>query len=194
MFFNLLYKNNEREIKMRDKKNGAIQSKLVLPKSPDYLNQESATEKLWGNHRFNALKNIDSALVADSPMIYLDRRLVTQLLTRIKMFEKIIDIQGSVVECGVHRGNSLMTYYHLSGILEPIAYNRKIIGFDTFDGIPSTSKNDPTEIPLGGMKDTNYEHLIDWVSIQDKNRAISHIPKVELVRGDAMRACQSLNM
>ena len=101
------------------------------------------------------------------------------------MFEKIIDIQGSVVECGVHRGNSLMTYYHLSSILEPIAYNRKIIGFDTFDGFPSTSQNDPTGVPLGGMKDTNYEHLINWVSIQDKNRVISHIPKVELVRGDA---------
>ena len=163
----------------------ASHSKLALPKSPDYLNLESAPEKLWGNHRFNALKDIDSALVADSPMIYLDRRLVTLLLTRIKMFEKIIDVQGSVVECGVHRGNSLMTYYHLSSILEPVAYNRKIIGFDTFDGFPSTSENDPSGVPLGGMKDVSYEHLLEWISIQDKNRAISHIPKVELVRGDA---------
>ena len=169
----------------REINRGAIRSKLVLPKSPNYLNQETTSEKLWGNHRFNALKNIDSALVANSPMIYLDRRLVTQLLTRIKMFEKIIDIQGSVVECGVHRGNSLMTYYHLSSILEPIAYNRKIIGFDTFDGFPSTSQKDPSGVPLGGMRDTSYEHLIDWISIQDKNRAIGHIPKVELVRGDA---------
>jgi hypothetical protein len=169
----------------REREQEAIPSKLVLPKSPDYLNQESATEKLWSNHRFNALKNIDSALVADSPMIYSDRRLVTQLLTRIKMFEKIIDIQGSIVECGVHRGNSLMTYYHLSSIFEPTAYNRKIIGFDTFNGFPSTSQNDPSGVPLGRMKDTNYEHLTDWVSIQDKNRAISHIPKIELVRGDA---------
>jgi len=174
----------ERERKKKIKQR-TVPSELILPKSPDYLNQESVAEKSWNNHYLNSLKNIDSVLVADSPMIYLDRRLVTQLLTRIKMFEKIIDTQGSVVECGVHRGNSLMTYYHLSSILEPIAFNRKIIGFDTFDGFPSISGKDPTKIPLGKFKDTNYEHLIDWISIQDKNRAIGHIPKIELVRGDA---------
>lgn len=163
----------------------STQPLLDLPISPDYLNLESDQEKLWGQHRSNSLKKVNSSLVADSPMIYLDRRLVTLLLTRIKMFEHIIDIQGSVIECGVHRGNSLMTYYHLSSILEPVAYSRKIIGFDTFEGFPSTSSNDPPGVQLGGLRDVNFEHLLEWISIQDKNRSIGHIPKVELIRGDA---------
>jgi hypothetical protein len=157
----------------------------LLPDKPSYLNLENEQEILYNQQRSQSLLNVDSQLVADSPMVYLDRRLVTLLLTRIKMFEKIVNVQGSIVECGVHRGNSLMTFYHLSNIFEPSAFNRKIIGFDTFEGFPSTSQRDPSGIPIGGMKDTNFDHLSEWISLQDKNRAIGHIPKVELVKGDA---------
>ncbi len=164
-------------------------TRVALPHSPSYLNLESESEKTYDKERINALCSVDSRLVAETPMLYLDRRLVTLLLTRIKLFESIIDIQGSIVECGVHRGNSLMTYYHLSSIFEPVAYNRKIIGFDTFEGFPSTTEKDPSEVPIGGMKDTSFEHLSEWIALQDKNRSIGHIPKVELVRGDA---CQTI--
>ena len=53
------------------------------------------------------------------------------------MIEKI---NGSIVECGTHRCNSTFLYYHLSSIIEPYNYNRKIIGFDTFEGIKSIKK------------------------------------------------------
>ena len=82
------------------------QPKLELPQPMDYKNFESLPEKIYGEQRSIALSLIDAKLVAESPMVYLDRRLVTLLLTRIKMFEKVIDVQGSIVECGVHRGNS----------------------------------------------------------------------------------------
>ena len=50
-----------------------------------------------------------------------------------KLFEKILDVQGSIVECGVYKADSLMTYFHLSNIYEPFSFTRKVIGFDTFE-------------------------------------------------------------
>ena len=36
-----------------------------------------------------------------------------------------------------------MTWYHLSAIYEPTNYLREIIGFDTFEGFPEISVEDP---------------------------------------------------
>jgi len=116
----------------------------------------------------------------------MDRRLVTQMLTRIELFKLIQDVQGSIVECGVHRGNSLFLYYHLSSILEPYAFTRKVVGFDTFEGFPSISGEDPEEVLVGHMRDTNYDSIVEWIKIQDLNRPVGHIEKIELVHGDAL--------
>lgn len=150
-----------------------------------YLNDETDGERTNNKRRHDALEALDTTWFSSSPMIYLDRRLITGLLTRVKMFDKIIQVQGSIVECGVHRGNGLMTWYHLSTIMEPVAINRKVIGFDTFEGFPHTSSSDPGGIPVGGFDDVVLDHLMDWISLQDGNRLLGHLPKVELVVGDA---------
>ncbi len=67
-------------------------------------------------------------------------------MTRIDLFKKILEVQGADVECGVHKGNSLFLYNHLSTILEPYNFNRKIIGFDIFEGFRSISKKDSDSI------------------------------------------------
>jgi len=147
---------------------------------------EVSSEIEYRAERLQMFDQMSALDVAEAPFVYLDRQLVTLILTRIHLFEKILGVHGSIVECGVHRGNSLMLYQHLSTILEPTNFNRKIIGFDTFDGFPSVSKHDPEGV-VGHMQNTDYEHLARWVALQDKNRTIGHIPKVELVKGDAIK-------
>jgi len=146
---------------------------------------EVSSEIEYRAERLRMFDQMAASDVAEAPFVYLDRQLVTLILTRIHLFEKILGVHGSIVECGVHRGNSLMLYQHLSTILEPTNFNRKIIGFDTFEGFPSVSKHDPAGV-VGHMQNTDYEHLARWVALQDKNRTIGHIPKVELVKGDAI--------
>ena len=146
---------------------------------------EISSEIEYRKERLEMFSQMSAADVAEAPFVYLDRQLVTLVLTRIHLFEKILNVHGSIVECGVHRGNSLMLYQHLSTILEPTNFNRKVIGFDTFEGFPSVSKHDPDGV-VGHMQNTDYDHLTKWVTLQDKNRTIGHIPKVELVKGDAI--------
>jgi hypothetical protein len=157
--------------------------------SEEYMNLETERERTYDRLVASELEKTNGRLVAEAPMLYLDRRLVTLILTRMKMFEAVLDVQGSVVECGVHRANSLMTYYHMSSIFEPVAFNRKIIGFDTFTGFPSVSDNDNSQVRVGRGSDTDLEHIKRWIKVQDTNRSIGHVPKIELIQGDA---CQTI--
>jgi hypothetical protein len=145
----------------------------------------STVESQYHERRNGMLQELSSAQVVGAPFVYCDRQLLTTSLTRIHLFEKILSTQGSVVECGVHKGNSLFLYYHLSTVLEPFNFNRKIIGFDTFEGFRSLSDKDDSRLRESDFSDTHFETLQRWAELHDVNRPVSHIPKIELVRGDA---------
>lgn len=122
---------------------------------------------------------------------YITRQSLTKFICKHELFKKILSINGSVIECGVLFGGGLMTWAQLSAIYEPINYTRKIIGFDTFEGFPSIGEQDQKAKSLecypGGMQVDSYEDLKTAVDLFDQNRPIGHIPKVELVKGDATR-------
>ena len=146
----------------------------------------SSQDITFQQKRDEMLSNLSPNEIAGAPFVYIDRQTLSTSLTRIHLFEKIIDVQGAIVECGVHRANSLFLYYHLSTILEPFNFNRKIIGFDTFEGFRSLSKNDSVQLSEGDFSDTNVDALQKWADLQDGNRAVPHIPKIELIKGDAI--------
>jgi hypothetical protein len=152
--------------------------------SPANLSR-SSSEQNYHEQRKEYLANVSAADVVESPFVFCKRQLITSALTRIELFQKILTTQGCVVECGVHRANSLMLYYHLSTILEPYNFHRKIIGFDTFEGFRSLSHMDGSGLTETQFSDTNFGDISKWVDLQDINRALSHIPKVDLVKGDA---------
>jgi hypothetical protein len=116
----------------------------------------------------------------------MDRRGFAQSIAKIKIFEMVKNVQGSIVECGVHRGNSLMLFSHLCSVFNPVGFNRKVIGFDTFTGFTGLSEIDPSEIKIGDMSDVNYNHLKTWTDFQQKNNIIPHINRVEIIKGDAL--------
>ncbi len=145
----------------------------------------SETERKFADERDDLLCGTSAHDVAAAPFVYAERQTVTSSLTRIELFRKVLDVQGAIVECGVHKANSLFLYYHMSTILEPFNFNRKIIGFDTFEGFRSLSSRDGAGLQTTDFADTNYDDLETWKDLHDLNRAVSHIPKMELVRGDA---------
>ena len=61
-------------------------------------------------------------------------------LFRIKIYELIKNVKGSIVELGTYKGNNLMLFYHLMLAFEPTNYEDKIIGFDSFKGFTNIDK------------------------------------------------------
>ena len=102
--------------------------------------------------------------------LFTHRRYLSRFLARYELYKKVLNIKGSIIECGVWNGGGLLAWAKLSSIFEPYAIHRKIIGFDTFEGFPSLSKNDDNDLSETLFSDTNYDHIIEWIKLQDKNR------------------------
>jgi hypothetical protein len=123
--------------------------------------------------------------------LYSPRQDLTNFLVRYEIFKRVLEIQGSIIECGVLHGGGLMGWAQFSAIFEPTNHQRRIVGFDTFKGFPKLSKQDrsseSTEARPGGLAIDSYDHLQQCMKLFDMNRFIGHVPKVELVRGDATK-------
>ena len=152
--------------------------------SSDMLYLASADE-LWENSSDVSIEKLEAFTK------FVSRQSLTKFLARSEIFKKQLEVNGSIVEVGVHRGTSFMTWAHLSSILEPVNYLRKIIGFDTFEGFSSISDKDAMgtseHLKVGGFdagSDTHKE-LLDAVDVYDLNRLMGHINKCEIIKGNA---------
>jgi hypothetical protein len=119
---------------------------------------------------------------------YIRRQDLTRLLARYEIFKRILPVKGSVVECGVYRGAGLMSWANFSAILEPNNLMRRIYGFDSFAGFPQISSQDATSARNtrpGELSADCFEELQSLIGAFDQNRFLGHVPKVELIRGDA---------
>ena len=132
---------------------------------------------------------LSTAAKLDAFPAFASRQSLTKFMARSEIFQKQLQVNGSIVEMGVFHGASLMSWAQLSAIHEPVNYLRRIIGFDTFGGFPSVSEEDKRgtseHLYRGGFSAENsYEQLTHAIELYDANRLMNHIPKVELVRGD----------
>jgi len=130
---------------------------------------------------------------------YVPRQEQARYLFRWELFKRVHDIHGSIVELGVHLGAGIFSFAAFAEISEPYNYQRRIIGFDTFEGFPSISDKDQTTdtVPatrkVGGfyVDDDHYDQLQKSVALFDDNRLLNHVPRIELVKGDALATIPS---
>lgn len=120
---------------------------------------------------------------------YSPRTSLARFLVKYEIFKQILDIQGSIIECGTNFGGGLMTWAQLSAIMEPSNHQRRIYGFDTFEGFPSVSDVDITDDNQdlcceGALNSDSYDDLRQCIELYDMTRYLNHIPKVELIKGD----------
>jgi Macrocin-O-methyltransferase (TylF) len=160
-----------------------MKSRDEKSQSSNDLNQFSAIEKLFESEEIDLIEKIEGFGK------YASRQSIAKFLTKYEIFKKVLNINGSIVECGVLYGAGLLTWAKLSSIFEPVNHTRKIIGFDTFLGFPSLEKKDTNtgisnHLKTGGLQGSTLENVQEAVKVYDLNRPINHIPKVELVKGD----------
>jgi hypothetical protein len=119
---------------------------------------------------------------------YVRRQHLKRFLAMYEIFKLILPVKGSIVECGVFKGFSLMAWAKLSAMLEPENLTRRIYGFDSFEGFPSVNEKDSNPVATpeqGGFYSNSYDELRALIEEYDKDRFLGHIKKVNLIRGDA---------
>ncbi len=118
---------------------------------------------------------------------YVRRQHLKRFLALYEVFKLVLPVKGSVIECGVWRGFSLMAWAKLSTMLEPENLTRRIYGFDTFEGFPSVHDMDQSAFKSnerGELSSDSYDELFQLIKEYDADRFLGHIGKVELIRGD----------
>ncbi len=121
--------------------------------------------------------------------LFLSRQSWSRYLYLNELYKMILPVHGVVMEFGVRWGTNLAIFSNLRGMYEPFNHNRKIIGFDTFEGFPSIHEKDgnaKVAVPGAYSVTKGYEEYLEQVlDSHEQESPISHIRKFELVKGDA---------
>ena len=144
--------------------------------------------------RMRFIENFKNCPIPESEImnnmgLFLNRQLLSRVMFINELYRKIINVHGVIAEFGVRWGQNMALYESFRGMYEPYNYNRKIIGFDTFEGFPKVSPKDGHAdfIKKGAYSVTNnYEEYLNQIlEYHEKESPISHIKKYQLIKGDA---------
>jgi hypothetical protein len=121
--------------------------------------------------------------------LYINRQNLSRIFFMHDLYKRIINTTGVVMEFGCRWGQNLALYQSFRGMYEPYNYNRKIIGFDTFEGFKSVHEKDGNaKIVYDGayaVSQDYTEHLEQVLTHHETESPISHVKKFEIIKGDA---------
>lgn len=124
-----------------------------------------------------------------------DTRVISKLIARTLLFEKIKDVPGDIVECGVFKGSGILSWLKIKKILAPNSF-KKVIGCDFFD-------TDSLINSLSGNDQIRMKELFDERSYQHEGAAEQFLHEkissagfgegdYELVKGDISKTAPEL--
>jgi hypothetical protein len=122
-------------------------------------------------------------------LLFLPNKEFARMLFIHEIYKMILPVHGSIMEFGVRWGNNQALFSAFRAVYEPYNQNRRIIGFDTFEGFPSVASEDGGEeyIEVGAFAVTKkYETFLEQVLHTRLNEgAKMPTDSIELVKGDA---------
>jgi hypothetical protein len=123
--------------------------------------------------------------------------LLVKFLVMNQLYERVKNIPGHIMEFGVWWGQNMVLLENLRAIHEPFNKQRKIVGFDTFSGYPSTNSSEPSGNDKlsdvwneGSYSTTNdyKDYLENLLKIHESNNVLGHQSGChELVKGDVSK-------
>jgi len=169
-------------------------------------NQTNEKPKFDGTKKYSKDKEIEKRL-ADiftkyqiSPVeiingfpIYARRTVIKKFLAHYELFRRTIDLPGDIVELGVFRGQSLMTFANFLEARNIGDRTKKVWGFDNFAGFanlrPEDGPNyDQSQKVAGGFSpESFYQELLDVIDIFDDDRFVGWKKRIELIEGNVIQ-------
>jgi hypothetical protein len=122
--------------------------------------------------------------------IYARRIFLKRFLAHYEMFQMVKDLPGDIVELGVYRGLSLLSWANFLEIRNMGDRSKQVIGFDHWRGFTKFHEKDGAPDPRvnkveGGYDSSGFQAiLLDAIKIFDEDRFIPYKPRIVLVDGD----------
>ncbi len=120
--------------------------------------------------------------------LYTRSSLLVKFLVLHEIYKRVKDIPGAILEFGVWWGQNLVLLENLRAIHEPFNKQRKIVGFDTFEGYLGTAPGDPSAGSGTDFYRTSSAYrtyLEELLRVHEGNNAFGHMSGLhDLVAGD----------
>ena len=134
--------------------------------SSDDLSQFEQTAKFFAEEPIDLIERIKAF-----PK-YVSRQALAKFFTKYEIFKKVLQVNGSIVECGCLHGAGTLAWAKMSAIFEPANHTRKIFAFDTFEGFSSVSEKDTKtgtfhNLEEGGLTGSREESVREATRIFD---------------------------
>jgi len=165
----------------------------MKPKITNYK-QESRTSEEKLKHREKLYKLFKERPLPDDQLLvnlgmYMRSSALTKILYLNELYQLILNIPGVIMEFGTWWGQNIILFENLRAIYEPFNYDRRVIGFDTFEGYPELSGKDiksETVKPQGYAVSSSYEkYLLDLIDYHEQENVLYQSRKHARVQGDA---------
>jgi hypothetical protein len=151
----------------------------------DYDSREEITRRRDLLDLFKQAPIPDPDLLSNLALFF-NKTETARLLYLHEIYRKVLDVHGVIMEFGVRWGQNLALFEAFRGIHEPFNRNRKIIGFDTFQGFPDVSEKDAGARPGGYSVTRDYEQYLEaLLATREREGTLAHVKRFELVKGDA---------
>jgi len=120
--------------------------------------------------------------------LFIKRHEWSRYLFMNELYKKSMSVHGVVMEFGTRWGQNLALFSSLRGVYEPFNHNRRIIGFDSFEGFPSVHEKDGLNKIKGSYSvSRGYEEYLErLLAYHESESPIPHIKKFELIKGDVI--------
>lgn len=135
-----------------------------------------------------ALKHLAPSEILKAFPVYARRIHLKRFLAHYELFRRVIDLPGDIAELGVYKGISLMSWANFLEIHNMGDRQKRVWGFDGFEGLPGLSPEDGAMFAEVGKEAGGY--LADAAQVEraieifDADRFIPYKPRVVLVKGD----------
>ncbi len=134
--------------------------------------------------------NISKREIWRNFQIYSRRIFLKKFLAHYDFYKQVMRLPGDIVELGVYRGASLLSWANFLEIRNMGDRHKKVIGFDNHKGFGKLDDKDGGENQQLGKMEGGFacnqfeEQLHDAIRIFDQDRFIPYKPRVVLVKGD----------
>lgn len=122
---------------------------------------------------------------------YIRRYQMKRFLAHYDLFKMVIDVPGYIVELGVYRGVSLLTWAKLAEIFLTTDTNRMVYGFDSFAGLTDFGDKDGKMVPETGKVPGGWsagkvqDEVEQLIALCNADLVLQRrMPRVKLVTGD----------
>jgi len=125
--------------------------------------------------------------------LYLRRVNASKVFALFEIFLKVKDLPGSIVECGVFKGQSFFLFQKLLDVYCPGDSLKKLIGFDTFQGLTNLTKEDGKKDLnrdkfKGGFNARSFEKILfKLAEIHQLDSMLPRFKRIQLIKGDVSK-------